>query len=73
MLGMAVNSAKLFLAGKLFKDNGKAIRQMLMGAGVGVVAGVVVGVFAPIWIAALVAGAVSGFVQPILFKDLKYA
>jgi len=73
MLGMAIDSAKLFLAGKLFKDNRKVFRQMLLGAGGGVVAGVVVGVFAPIWIAALVAGAVSGFVQPILFKDLKYA
>lgn len=73
MLEMAFSSAKLFFAGKLFKDNSKVIRQMLMGAGVGIVAGVIVGQFAPIWAATLVAGAVSGFIQPILFKDLKYA
>lgn len=73
MFGMAMNSAKLFFAGKLFKDNSKVIRQMLMGAGAGIVAGVIVGQFAPVWLAALVAGAVSGFIQPILFKDLKYA
>lgn len=73
MVGMAINSAKLFFAGKLFRDNSIVIRQMLMGAGLGVIAGVVVGLFAPIWVAALAAGTVSGFIQPFLFKDLKYA
>ena len=43
MLGMAMNSAKLFFAGKLFKDNKTVMRQMLMGAILGIVAGVVVG------------------------------
>ncbi|PHQ93549.1 MAG: hypothetical protein COB40_13970 [Marinosulfonomonas sp.] len=70
---MAMNSAKLFFTGKLFKDLPKVIRQMLVGGAAGVVAGVIVGQFAPLWAAALVAGAVSGFIQPILFKDLKYA
>ncbi len=73
MLGMAMNSAKLFCAGKLFKDNKVAMRQLMMGAGIGVIAGIVIGLFAPIWIAAIAAGAVSGAVQPVLFKDLKYA
>ena len=73
MLGMATNSAKLFFAGKLFKDNSKVVRQMLIGAGAGVVAGVIIGQFAPLWVAALATGAVAGFIQPILFKDLKYA
>ena len=72
MLSMAMSSAKLFFAGKLFKDNSKVFRQMAMGAGAGVVAGVIIGQFAPLWIAALVAGLVAGFIQPILFKDLKY-
>ena len=31
MLGMAMNSAKLFFAGKLFKDNKTVMRQMLDG------------------------------------------
>lgn len=73
MLGMAMNSAKLFFTGKLFKDNKAAMRQLMMGAGIGVIAGIVVGLFAPIWVAAIAAGAVSGAVQPVLFKDLKYA
>ena len=69
MLGMAMNSAKLFFAGKLFKDNKTVVRQLMMGAGAGVIAGIVIGLFAPIWVAAIAAGAVSG----VLFKDLKYA
>ncbi len=73
MLGVAMNSAKLFFAGKLFKDNKTVMRQMLMGAILGIVAGVVVGMFAPVWVGAVVAGAVSGLAQPMLFKDLKYA
>lgn len=73
MFGMAINSAKLFAAGKLFKDTGKVIRQLLLGMLIGVILGVIVGQFAPLWLAAIVAGAVSGFAQPMLFKDLKYA
>ncbi|MAU52212.1 MAG: hypothetical protein CMN17_07500 [Roseovarius sp.] len=73
MLGMAMNSAKLFFAGKLFKDNGKVIRQMLLGVLIGAVAGIVAGKLTALWIGALVAGAVAGFIQPILFKHLKYA
>ena len=73
MLGTAIDSAKLLLAGKLFKDNGKALRQLAIGAGAGAAAVVVVGLFAPVWVAAIVGGAVSGALQPVLFKDLKYA
>ncbi len=73
MLGMAMNSAKLFFAGKLFKDNKTVMRQLMLGAILGVVVGVIVGLFTPVWVGALTAGVVSGFVQPILFKDLKYA
>ncbi len=73
MFEMAMSSAKLFFAGKLFKDNKSVLRQMLLGAILGIVVGVVVGMFAPIWVAAIAAGSVSGFAQPILFKDLKYA
>ena len=51
MLGMAMNSAKLFFAGKLFKDNKTVVRQLMMGAGAGVIAGIVIGLFAPIWVA----------------------
>lgn len=73
MIGTAINSAKLFLAGKLFRDSGKAVRQLLLGAAVGAVVLVVVGFLAPVWVAALAGGAVSGALQPFLFKNLKYA
>ena len=73
MIGTAIDSAKLFFSGKLFKDNGQAMRQLAIGAGAGAVIVVVVGLFAPMWLAAVLGGAVSGFLQPILFKDLKYA
>ena len=73
MLSTAIESAKLFLSGKLFKDNAKVMRQLAIGAGVGAVVVVLVGQAAPLWLAAVAGGAVSGFLQPILFKDLKYA
>ena len=73
MFGMAMDSAKLFFAGKLFQDTKKVLRQLAIGAGAGALAITVIGQFAPVWIAAIVGGAVSGFLQPILFKDLKYA
>lgn len=73
MFGMAVNSAKQFFAGKLFKDNRKVMQQFALGAGGGVILGIALGQVAPIWVAALVAGAVAGFAQPILLKDVKYA
>jgi uncharacterized membrane protein YccC len=73
MFGMAISSAKLFAAGKLFKDTPKVMRQLMLGMLAGVIVGVIIGQFAPLWVAAIVAGAVSGFAQPMLFKDLKYA
>jgi uncharacterized membrane protein YccC len=73
MFGMAMNSAKQFFAGKLFKDNRMVIRQMAIGTGAGLVVGLVLGQFAPLWLAAIAAGAVAGFAQPILLKDVKYA
>jgi hypothetical protein len=73
MFGMAMQSAKQFFAGKLFKDNHIVMRQLAMGAAAGVVAGLIVGQIAPMWLASVAAGAVAGFAQPILLKDVKYA
>ena len=73
MFGMAMNSAKLFFAGKLFKDNKTVMRQMMLGVLLGVVVGVVVGAFVSALAGVAAAGIVSGVAQPILFKDLKYA
>ena len=73
MISTAIDSAKLMLSGKLFKDNGQVMRQLAVGAGIGAAVVVAVGFVAPMWAAAIAGGAVSGFLQPILFKDLKYA
>ncbi len=73
MIGTAIDSAKLLFAGKLFRDNKKSLRQLALGAGIGLLVIVILGLFLPLWLAALAGGAVSGFMQPILFKDLKYA
>lgn len=75
MLGMALNSARLFFQGKLFQDNAKVIRQLLLGIIVGAAVLVALALAAglPLWIAAGAGGLVSGFLQPILFKNLKYA
>lgn len=73
MLSTVIDSAKLLVSGKLFKDNAKAMRQLAIGAGVGALVVILVGQVAPLWLAAVAGGAASGFLQPILFKDLKYA
>ncbi len=72
MLAMLLDSAKLFLSGKLFQDRNKVFRQLAMGAGSGALVLVVLAQFAPVWIATLAGGAVTGFLQPLLFKDLKF-
>ena len=73
MFGLVMDSAKLFFAGKLFQDNSKVFKQLVIGAILGIIAIIVAGQFLPIWISAAIGGFVSGVSQPILFKDLKYA
>ena len=73
MVEMVLNSIKLFFAGKLFRDNKAAMRQLALGSASGAVVTVLLGLAAPLWLACLAGGAVAGFVQPVLFKDLKYA
>ncbi len=73
MLSMAIDSAKLFFAGKLFQENAKVLRQLAIGAGAGALVILVIGQVAPTWLAAILGGGLAGFLQPILFKDLKYA
>lgn len=73
MLDMAISSAKLFLAGKLFKDNAMVVRLLLTGCVAGAAVGVIIGFFVPVWLAAIIAGGVAGFIQPVLLKNVKYA
>ena len=73
MLSTALDSAKLFFAGKLFQDYKTVFKKLAMAAGSGALVMVILAQFAPMVIAAIIGGAVAGFLQPILFKDLKYA
>lgn len=73
MFGMAMDSAKLFFAGKLFQDYKMVFRQILISAGCGVVAMVIASQFLPIFVATAIGGAIAGAMLPVLFKDLKYA
>ncbi len=73
MLEMALTSAKLMLAGKLFKDNRLAMTQLAKGAGMGAALMLLLSLGFPPWVAAIAGGAAAGWAQPILFKDLKFA
>lgn len=73
MFEMMMSSGKLFLAGKLFQDNGHMFRQLSIGVVAGIAVLVGVAQVAPLWAAAVAGGAISGILQPILFKNLKYA
>ena len=68
-----MNSAKLFFAGKLFRDNQMVLMQWLKGFGVCLALLLALGWFVSPWVGVVVASAVGGFIQPLLFKDLKYA
>lgn len=73
MLEMFMNSARMMLRGKLFRDNKMVIRQWVIGFGIAIALIVLLGKFiVPIWAAAMIGGFVTGAVMPYLFKDLKY-
>ncbi|MAW81405.1 MAG: hypothetical protein CMI63_14300 [Parvularcula sp.] len=72
MLDVILDSMKLFLTGRLFQDYDKVARQFFIGALCGALLAVVVGYFTTPLVGAIVGGAVAGFLQPYLFKDLKY-
>lgn len=73
MFDMFMNSVKLFFAGKLFRDNRGVLVQWLKGFGVCLALMLLVGWFASPLIGVVVASLVGGLIQPVLFKDLKYA
>jgi hypothetical protein len=74
MWAMFSNSLKLLLKGKLFREPSMALRQWLIGfaASVGLVV-VLAKAGAALWLAVTVAALVAGALQPLLFKNLKYA
>lgn len=70
---MFTNSMKMFLRGKLFRDNKMVARQGSIGVILAIVLTVLLGKFVlPMWVAAIIGGFVSGALMPYLFKDLKY-
>lgn len=73
MWEMFVQSASLFLKGKMFRDPGMVFTRSAIGVFIGLVLMIVLGKFAlPLWAAAGVGGVVTGLLMPYLFKDLKY-
>lgn len=73
MYQMFVSSVRLFLRGKLFRDNSAVFKQWLIGFAVSCLTLLAIGWFTSPLIGAAVAGLIGGALQPYLFKDLKYA
>lgn len=74
MWDMFSNSLRLFVKGKLFRDPAAVLRQWLIGCGVSFVAVVIfVKLGMPLWIAVVFVAVAAGGLQPVLFKNLKYA
>ena len=73
MLAMFMNSVKLFFAGKLFRNNHAVLVQWLKGFGASLGLLLVLGWLVSPLVGVVAAAVVGGFIQPVLFKDLKYA
>lgn len=73
MWEMFLQSASLFLRGKMFRDPKQVFTRSIIGVSIGAILLIVLGKFVfPLWAAAGVAGVVTGAMMPYLFKDLKY-
>ena len=73
MLDMFMSSTRLFLQGRLFRDNTAVFKQWLIGFALTLAVLVVVAWLTSPLIGVIVASLVGGAAQPYLFKDLKYA
>ena len=71
MFDLVINAMKLFVAGKLFRNNLVFFRQWGMGFGFALVLMLVIGYFQP-WLGIVVGGVLGGALLPWLFRDLKY-
>ena len=69
MFDLVANSAKLFIAGKLFKDNALAVRQLAIGvARRAAIAIVVLSKIVPLWAATIVGAPLAAFCSPCCSK-----
>ncbi len=80
MWDMAKNSIILFLQGRLFQDLGAVIRQAFIGIIITALVMMGLHIYGPqiypeleLWMTAAIGGLIGGFIQPFLFKNLKYA
>jgi hypothetical protein len=73
MFDMFLNSVKLFFAGRLFRDGRAVLIQWLKGFGICLALLLVIGWTVSPLVGVVVTSLVGGFMQPVLFKDLKYA
>ncbi|QAZ39053.1 hypothetical protein C1M51_06170 [Methylibium sp. Pch-M] len=73
MLDMFINSVRLFLAGKLFRDGRAVLTQWLKGFAVSLALMLALGWWVSPLVGVVVTALVGGALQPLLFKDLKYA
>jgi hypothetical protein len=71
MKDMAINAAKLFIAGKLFRDNKAFFKQWGIGLLVSLVLMLGLGAIHP-WLGSVAGGLAGGALLPWLFRDLKY-
>ena len=75
MFDMVKTSIVLFLQGRLFANRNHVIRQSLIG--IVVTAAILIAAVKlttlPLWGSAVIAGLLGGALQPLLFKNLKYA
>jgi len=73
MFNMFLNSVKLFFTGRLFRDGRAALIQWAKGFGLTLLLLVGIGWAVSPLLGVVVASLVGGLMQPVLFKDVKYA
>jgi hypothetical protein len=73
MIDTARTGLKLLITGKLFKNNRAVMCLLLVGAATGATTLVVSSQFLPLWTASMIGGATTGLLQPLLFRDIKFA
>jgi hypothetical protein len=72
MVGMVLDSIKLFLRGKLFRDNSAVIGMWAIGFAVTVAVTVGLASYVNSWLGAVLGGLLGGALMPYLFRNLKY-
>lgn len=73
MLDMFMNSATLFVQGRLFQDTKAVLKMALIGILITTVLCIALTkIGLGMWLSIGIAAFIGGAVQPYLFKDLKY-